>query len=239
MDTLLEILYAISTALLVPVIVVLLGFVTWCLLEIGGFLREWQDRRRAAATWQAFLARLGSSPTPAADAACSFFEASDYPGLVGSFARRGRSHFREAAFRNKLVSDLEIEAAGRLAAMNLGIRLGPMLGLMGTLIPLGPALLALSQDNIDLMGRSLVVAFCTTVLGLLVGGLCYAMLLARRQWYAQDIANVEFIDQLLVEFVDQLLNDTDSRIAQESDHAPRDGSEPPASTQPATAANRR
>ena len=51
METLIEILYLISSALLVPVMLVLLGFLAWCLLEVGGFLREWQDRRSTAANW--------------------------------------------------------------------------------------------------------------------------------------------------------------------------------------------
>jgi biopolymer transport protein ExbB/TolQ len=197
MDTLIEILYLISSALLVPVIVVLLGFLAWCLLEIGGFLREFSERRRTAANWSSFLAQFNLYGAPGADLAGRFFDRVDYPGLLGSFARRGRACRYNFLARDKLVSNLEIEAAGRLAAMNLGIRVGPMLGLMGTLIPLGPALLGLSEENIDLMGRSLVVAFCTTVLGLLVGGVCYAMLLVRRQWYAQDLADVEFIDNCL------------------------------------------
>jgi biopolymer transport protein ExbB/TolQ len=226
MDTLIEILYLISSALLVPVMVVLLGFLAWCLLEVGGFLREWQDRRRAAPNWKSFLARHDAASDDAS-AAAAFFDTTQYPGFVGDFARRGQRLFRQSAFRRKLVADLEIEAAGRLAAMNLGVRVGPMLGLMGTLIPLGPALLGLSEENIDLMGRSLVVAFCTTVLGLLVGGLCYTILAVRRQWYAQDLADVEFIDHLLAL--------ASPSLSQENDHAPRKHSESSPNSQPAIA----
>jgi biopolymer transport protein ExbB/TolQ len=230
METLIEILYLISTALLVPVIVALLASLVWCLLEMGGFLREWQERRGAAPNWTSFVARANASSGDASIAA-AFFDATTYPGFVGTFARRGREHFRQAVFRGKLVADLEIEAAGRLAALNLGVRVGPMLGLMGTLIPLGPALLGLSAENIDLMARSLVVAFCTTVLGLLIGGLCYAMLAVRRQWYAQDLANVEFVDHLLAHLPSYTCEDTN--------HAPRDRGESPSNSQPATSAHTR
>jgi biopolymer transport protein ExbB/TolQ len=230
METLIEILYLISTALLVPVIVVLLGFLIWCLLEVGGFLREWQERRAAAANWRSFVTRLDATSGDASTAAV-FFDVATFPGFVGAFARRGRQHFQQVIFRGKLSADLEIEAAGRLATMNLGVRVGPMLGLMGTLIPLGPALLGLSEENIDLMGRSLVVAFCTTVLGLLIGGLCYAMLVVRRQWYAQDLADVEFVDQLL--------SHSGPTCNEESHHAPRDRNETQSNSHPATDAHGR
>jgi len=95
----------------------------------------------------------------------------------------------------KLVSDLEIEAAGRLTRMSLGVRVGPMLGLMGTLIPLGPALIHISTGNVEEMAHNLVVAFSTTVLGLFVGGICYGIWLARRQWYARDLADIEYVYQ--------------------------------------------
>jgi biopolymer transport protein ExbB/TolQ len=219
MDALIDILYTISTALLVPVMVALLALLGWSLLEVGGCLREGTERRRAAAHWSAFVASLSAEPSSDAAFAAKFFAGVDYPGYVGAFARRARSKYRGTALRAKVAADLEIEAAGRLAAMNFGVRVGPMLGLMGTLIPLGPALLGLSEENIDAMGRSLVVAFCTTVLGLLVGGLCYAMLLVRRQWSAQDLADIEFIEHCL----------SSTGV---NHHAFHDGHEPQANAQP-------
>ena len=75
----------------------------------------------------------------------------------------------------------------------LGIRLGPILGLAGTLIPLGPALVALSTGDVATLSSRLVVAFTTTVLGLLIGGTCFAMHAIRRQWYMQDLNDIEFI----------------------------------------------
>ena len=77
------------------------------------------------------------------------------------------------------------------------MRVGPLLGLMGTLIPLGPALMSLASGDIQTLSKNLVVAFTTTVLGLFVGGVCFAMSLARRRWYAQDIADIEYLYQCL------------------------------------------
>lgn len=197
MDSLVEILYFLSTALLVPVIIVLLVFVAWVLLEIGGFARETWERHRHNSAWQFFLTELRNQPNLPQKSAAAFFRHDAYPGLLGSFSARGRVFGNSELHLGKLVSDLEIEAASRLTRMSLGVRVGPMLGLMGTLIPLGPALIGLSTGNIEDMARHLVVAFSTTVLGLFVGGMCYGIWLTRQQWYARDLADIEYIYQCL------------------------------------------
>ncbi len=198
MNSLVEILFFLSTTLLVPVIVALLGFVMWALLETGGVLREFCERRRQKTIWRSFLSELHNHEgSPSRSAVNVFFKDDNYSGLLGAFSSRGRNCCDYELSLNKLVSDLEIEAASRLARMSLGIRVGPMLGLMGTLIPLGPALISLSAGNIEQLTHSLVVAFSTTVLGLFVGGMCYGMWLARRQWYSSDLADIEYIFQCL------------------------------------------
>ena len=85
-------------------------------------------------------------------------------------------------------------AVKRLERNDLLARSGPILGLMGTLIPLGPGLTALGEGNLDLLATALAVAFDTTVVGLLVGLLAYIIGRIRRRWYDQiwhDLAGVE------------------------------------------------
>lgn len=82
-------------------------------------------------------------------------------------------------------SSFQKHATKRLEITDLLARSGPILGLMGTLIPLGPGLTALGNGNIDILATALTVAFDTTVVGLLVGLLAYAMGRVRRRWYEQ------------------------------------------------------
>jgi len=193
MDLLVDILYFLSTALLVPVIIVLLGFVVWSLLEIGGFAREVWERHRQHSACPSFLTDCRDQPHPPQTPAAAFFPSGFHAGLFGAFSARFRESSASELHLGKLISDLEIEAASRLARMQLGVRVGPMLGLMGTLIPLGPALTGISRGNIEEMTHHLVVAFSTTVLGLFVGGTCYGIWLIRRQWYARDLADIEYV----------------------------------------------
>lgn len=194
MTALVDALYLLSTALLVPVVIGLFLLVIHSLLELGGSLREWRERRRVRSIWgthqrdlAAGRATLGDFQT--SSAAC--------PGLVGVYVRRTLSDRCPPIFAEKHAHDLEIESASRLARLSLLIRVGPMLGLMGTLIPMGPALIRLMEADLAGMAEDLVVAFSTTVLGLLIGGIAYAVWLARRQWYAQDLADIDFLNRVL------------------------------------------
>jgi biopolymer transport protein ExbB/TolQ len=72
-----------------------------------------------------------------------------------------------------------------------------MLGLMGTLIPMGPALMGLSSGNIQQLAANLVIAFATTVLGLLAGGVAYSILLIKKKWYTQDLSDMEYVVEVL------------------------------------------
>jgi len=76
-------------------------------------------------------------------------------------------------------------ATKRLEVTDLLTRSGPILGLMGTLIPLGPGLTALGTGNLDILATALTVAFDTTVVGLLIGLFAYAIGRIRRRWYEQ------------------------------------------------------
>jgi len=77
--------------------------------------------------------------------------------------------------------------------------MGPILGLMGTLIPMGPALAGLSAGDIASMSQQMQIAFNTTVLGLVIGCIGYLLLQTRQRWYAEDLNLLEFIYSLMDE----------------------------------------
>lgn len=79
----------------------------------------------------------------------------------------------------------------RIERADLIARIGPMLGLMGTLIPLGPGLAALGQGDLQTLARAVTVAFDTTVLGLLVGITGFVLGRLRRRWYDQLLDTLE------------------------------------------------
>lgn len=88
-------------------------------------------------------------------------------------------------------SQLARTARMRIDRADLLARVGPMLGLMGTLIPLGPGLAALGRGELDVLAQAVTVAFNTTVLGLLAGILGFVIGRLRRRWYDAAMARLE------------------------------------------------
>lgn len=90
----------------------------------------------------------------------------------------------------------DVERAMRLGRKRIGaaallMRLGPMCGLMGTLIPLGPGLAALGRGEFELLAESVITAFDTTVLGLCVGLAGFLLHVFRRGWYDRLLDEME------------------------------------------------
>lgn len=74
-------------------------------------------------------------------------------------------------------------------------RLSPMLGLMGTLIPLGPGLAALGDGELSVLTTAMTVAFDTTVMGLLGGIIGFVLGRLRRRWYDRLMEQLEVLEQ--------------------------------------------
>jgi biopolymer transport protein ExbB/TolQ len=77
------------------------------------------------------------------------------------------------------------------------VRFGPALGLMGTLIPLSPALTGLANGNTQTLSHNLRVAFSVTVVGLLIGAVAFALSLSRDRLYSQDLSDLEYLAALI------------------------------------------
>ncbi|XOZ32186.1 MotA/TolQ/ExbB proton channel family protein [Halomonadaceae bacterium KBTZ08] len=93
--------------------------------------------------------------------------------------------------QNGDTNSIAARAQRRIDRADLIARIGPMLGLMGTLIPLGPGLAALGRGELDLLAEAVTVAFNTTVLGLLAGIIGFMLGRARRRWYDGAMAELE------------------------------------------------
>jgi biopolymer transport protein ExbB/TolQ len=191
MQTLTHWMYLISMALLLPVIATLLGMAAWTFALLGGFFREIVERRSARKRIESAVSLAKEDGTDRE----KVWEASEgvRSGLIHRFCKNVGGKHREQSVVEKSFADLENNVTSSLAKLSFLTRLGPMLGLMGTLIPLGPALTGLAGGDIKELSGNLVVAFTATVVGLLVSVVAYSMGLARRTWYAQDMSDLEFL----------------------------------------------
>lgn len=87
--------------------------------------------------------------------------------------------------------DLELRIMKRLEWLRIVSRTAPMLGLVATMIPMGPALQALSRGDAASVGENLVVAFSAVILALVSASITFFILTIRRRWLLEELRLLE------------------------------------------------
>ncbi|MDM7911586.1 MAG: MotA/TolQ/ExbB proton channel family protein, partial [Methanotrichaceae archaeon] len=196
-----------STAFLYPVIVGLLLLFALSLALLGSMISEYTSRHRMLGDLEdvsvkaADLAREGKVKE-----AISILKSNKSPWQVSIALEEIGASLGTGLFKlksEKILQDAELRMGKALEPVRIGVKVGPILGLMGTLIPMGPALIGLSQGDIKSMADNLVIAFATTVIGLVVGGICYGLLVVRSRWYRQDLSDLEYAVDIMRSRIDE------------------------------------
>ena len=178
-------LFWLSSGLLAPVIAALLLGVVYALMVLGAYTRAALKRRAQSGL------DLASLPADASAHSRLRQWADGRDDALGHAVQQLLS--AAPAHREYLIARFEAAMAQRLAGPRLLTRLGPMLGLMGTLIPLGPALTGLAAGDLAGLAGNMHVAFATTVIGLLCGGVGYLVAQAGLRWASEDLNTLEFV----------------------------------------------
>ena len=195
MNIISDILYWISTGLLVPDIVLLIVLFGRALLLVGSFYGQYLSIRKTEALLRNELNAL--TPATVMELADKLPEKSS--SLVISYIRQVLEAHESPAQIQRLLANFEIAADKDLAISKTLTKLGPILGLMGTLIPMGPALAGLASGDIASMAYNMQIAFATTVVGLVAGAVGFLTQQVKQRWYLQDMTNLEFLSELLNE----------------------------------------
>lgn len=195
MEVISNALFWISNGLLIPVVVLLLVFLVYAIVLAGGFFAEYVQRHRLQAQTKDAIQNLTKQNaveklSPLAAAGRSPFSRC----LKQLIDRRG-----ESAYSELLLSDYEVDSERELSRPRMLIKLGPMLGLMGTLIPMGPALVGLANGDLSSMAYNMQVAFATTVVGMCIAAVGVVTSQAKQRWYAKDMNSLDYISQMLQE----------------------------------------
>lgn len=203
-DQLYEAVFAASERLEVPVVLLAVASLAWVLVELGAFVAEVLRRRPrtlAALTTAATDARRalddGDRDT-AGTRLASVAWSESMAGVLAAFAHERGRPAGEAQMAKQL-ADFDFGRQRRLGRTRLLVRSGPALGLMGTLIPLSPALEGLAGGDLTQLSDNLRLAFSITVLGILVGAVAFALSLARDRIYGQDFSDLEFVAAVLTD----------------------------------------
>jgi len=185
-----SLIYLISSSLLYPALFLLAFLILWIIIYAGSFFAEW-------------LERLKLTGFSAAELSSLLREENDRKIVshrVVSYLKRLRpllngSKIEEIEIEN-LLQDDNLKMWKSLDRIRMIIRIGPSLGLIGTLIPMGTGLAAMGQGDMVKLSSDLVIAFTTTVVGLAIGITAYFFYTVKRRWVEEDIKNMEMATEI-------------------------------------------
>ena len=198
-----NVLRAVSGAMELPVVILLILLLAFAVFSVGWIIAEFfSEHRHMKEDLPALLEHLRDSET---DLEAAIAES--------KLNRRQKATLQELTqhpdFTRPLLDDLadnllEQEQAHydhMIKFTDLASKLGPMLGLLGTLIPLGPGIIALGQGDTYTLSVSLMTAFDTTVAGLCIAAVCMIVSKIRRRLYAAYMADLETLTSCVCERV--------------------------------------
>jgi biopolymer transport protein ExbB/TolQ len=199
-----ELIFDLAELFRIPVLILVLAALALVLVEAGAFAMELGRRRRRdtarleQAAIRAREALAGGDLGGAQGVLWQVAWSNAMAATLGLMAARARGQDSEDRIA-KALADFDYASLRRLERTRLLVRAGPALGLMGTLIPLSPALAGLAEGDVAELSSNLRLAFSITVLGLLIGLLAFGISLTRDRLYGHDLSDLEFVAATLRE----------------------------------------
>lgn len=188
MEQITNVLYWLSTGLMIPVTLFLIFFFVRSIIMIGGFYGHYITRNKVNVK----INRQIDSCTVEQVMQSVADQSVRRSALAAALTRIGENRDR-GVMMDKILGDYEIVADKELAQSKLLVKIGPMLGLMGTLIPMGPALVGLATGDVSSMASNMQVAFATTVVGIIIGAVGFITLQVKQRWVADDMNILEYV----------------------------------------------
>ena len=196
------ILRAVSSALQVPTIIILILLILLTIFMLGSIVAEFVTERRALKLNVPKLVDQlqGKTTAEMKDViAASSLLTRQKAAIQELISRVTYPDDTREALARQLIADEEARYAKIVKITDLTARVAPMFGLMGTLIPLGPGLMALGQGDAGTLASSLLIAFDTTVAGLISGAVSYVISGIRKGWYEEYMIGLETIIETVLD----------------------------------------
>ncbi len=193
LNTFQSILRAIASAMQIPIIIILIIFIVFSVFCIGWIIAELiVERSHMKYSLPQLLDQLQSREQ-------SLEECIKNSGLLKRQKQALLELTKHPDFNEELLGSLADNLLqkehshydGILKLTGLISKLAPMAGLLGTLIPLGPGIIALGQGDTYTLASSLLTAFDTTIAGLIAAGVCLTIHTIRNRWYAAYMSDLE------------------------------------------------
>lgn len=193
----------IGQALLTPCMVVLLVIMTITVWQVGNLLVELLiERRKVKADVPVLIKRIHEE----SENLSVLIEESSLLNrqkqmLHTLIEARGLPRTSMIALAQRLLATEEAWYGRVTIITDTAARMGPMLGLLGTLIPLGPGIVALGEGDTATLAKSMGIAFDTTIAGLAIAVVCMIISNIRKRWYDDYMVSMESIMDCILEEV--------------------------------------
>lgn len=186
-------LFWVANSLLIPDIIVLLILFFRSLVLTGNFYNQMMIKRRNDKLFGQKIKEL----SPGSVAGLKSLLPEKNNSLFTKYLRDMLAAKHTEAYWDYLISCFENEADKDLSLSKMLAKMGPVLGLIGTLIAMSPALVGLSTGDISGMAYNMQVVFATTVVGLVISAIGLVTLQFKQRWYAKDIYNLEYVSRVI------------------------------------------
>lgn len=189
-----DLLHVVSQDFLVPTMLILALLIIYSVFCLGALAAElFTERRHFKHNVPAFVNAVNDA---------SYNDVLDI--IEKSKLLKSQKEVLETVARNMGLSEEDLFAVAKaevargnarrkrtVARTDFAAKVAPMFGLMGTLIPLGPGIVAMGSGQVEVLSSSLLIAFDTTVAGLVAAVVCLLVTRVRRSWYAEYLSAME------------------------------------------------
>lgn len=193
MEIISKALFWVANSLLIPDIIILLCLFARSLLLIGSFYNQFMTKRKNDKRLNDCIKSLTPDTVDNLRTALPQHDSS----LFVRYLRDLLNNPPSEAYSDYLISNFENEADKDVSTSRLLAKMGPVLGLIGTLISMSPALVGLSTGDISGMAYNMQVVFATTVVGLVVSAVGLVTLQYKQRWYGKDTNNLDYVSRIL------------------------------------------
>lgn len=192
MDNISQILFLVSDSLLIPDIIVLLVLFVRALFLVGSIYNQYITKYKNERQLRPILNQLTPERMEELQAALPEKDNSLYIKYLRAILARPA----DDTYADYMITNFENDAEKDVVTSKLLAKVGPVLGLIGTLIAMSPALTGLSQGDISKMASNMQVVFATTVVGLVVSLVGLVTLQFKQRWYAKEVNQLDYITRI-------------------------------------------
>ncbi|PCJ30269.1 MAG: hypothetical protein COA90_09885 [Gammaproteobacteria bacterium] len=170
-----QLMYQLSGWFMAPVLIAISVLFLYCLYALGGFAAQWWLRRGNLIHYQATVNGLNRAA----------HQLSGYPLII---------HFKQ--YPATTMEQLDVIALKHLEMLRITARIAPMLGLIGTMIPMAPALKSLSDGNVQGISESLIIAFSVVIFGMVIASVSFWIATVKKRWLATELVDLAHLRSL-------------------------------------------